>query len=140
MAAINHMLFSEMASSGTQKGSDSPTLFPNDDQLDLPVLSYTSAIQKPVAALTAAVPAPGASEDVTYPPQRLGHDHPVTDHQAKLFKRRSHIHFAALCWFMFLEGWNDGTPGPLLPTIQEVYHVKQSLAGLFLNDSMKHVN
>ncbi|KAF7978928.1 hypothetical protein HWV62_44131, partial [Athelia sp. TMB] len=88
--------------------------------------------------LTVAAPAPGASEDVTYPPQRLGHDHPVTDHQAKLFRRRSHIHFAALCWFMFLEGWNDGTPGPLLPTIQEVYHVMKSLAVLLFYDLTKH--
>lgn len=43
--------------------------------------------------------------------------------QAVIFRRRSRIHFAALCWFMFLEGWNDGSIGPLLPAIQGFYHV-----------------
>ena len=33
------------------------------------------------------------------------------------------IQFASLCWTLFLSGWNDGTTGPLLPRIQEVYHV-----------------
>ena len=33
------------------------------------------------------------------------------------------IQFAALCYCLFLAGWNDGTTGPLLPRIQEVYHV-----------------
>lgn len=38
---------------------------------------------------------------------------------------RSHLHFATLCWTFFLEGWNDGTTGPLLPRIQEFYHVRR---------------
>ena len=33
------------------------------------------------------------------------------------------VQFATLCWTLFLAGWNDGTTGPLLPRIQEVYHV-----------------
>lgn len=36
----------------------------------------------------------------------------------------SKIQFASLCWSLFLAGWNDGTTGPLLPRIQEVYHVR----------------
>ena len=36
------------------------------------------------------------------------------------------IQFATLCWTLFLAGWNDGTTGPLLPRIQEVYHVTLS--------------
>ena len=36
------------------------------------------------------------------------------------------IQFASLCWTLFLSGWNDGTTGPLLPRIQEVYHVTLS--------------
>ncbi|KAJ3804739.1 MFS general substrate transporter [Lentinula aff. lateritia] len=31
------------------------------------------------------------------------------------------IHFAALCWCFILEGWNDGSIGPLLPVIQAYY-------------------
>lgn len=38
-------------------------------------------------------------------------------------KLRERIQFFALCYAMFLLGWNDGTTGPLLPRIQEVYHV-----------------
>ena len=32
-------------------------------------------------------------------------------------------HFFALCYFIFLEGWNDGSTGPLLPTVQRYYNV-----------------
>ncbi len=39
-------------------------------------------------------------------------------------KRYSLIHFAALCWCFLLNGWNDGTTGPLLPSMQEYYHVR----------------
>ncbi|KAF9010235.1 MFS general substrate transporter, partial [Cyathus striatus] len=36
------------------------------------------------------------------------------------------IQFCTLCWTLFLAGWNDGTLGPLLPRIQEVYGVHAS--------------
>lgn len=41
--------------------------------------------------------------------------------KSELWKGR--IQFAALCWTLFLAGWNDGTTGPLLDRIQAVYHV-----------------
>ena len=37
--------------------------------------------------------------------------------------QRERAVFAAMCGALFLAGWNDGTTGPLLPRIQEVYHV-----------------
>lgn len=43
--------------------------------------------------------------------------------QRARFKKYSRIHMAALCWCFYLEGWNDGTTGPLLPRIQEFYNV-----------------
>jgi len=61
----------------------------------------------------------------TYPPP-LPINSPIaniTELQAKEFRRRSRIHFAALCWCLFLEGWNDGSPGPLLPALQKAYNV-----------------
>jgi hypothetical protein len=61
----------------------------------------------------------------SYPPP-LPIDSPIadiTELQAKEFRRRSRIHFAALCWSLFLEGWNDGSPGPLLPALQKAYNV-----------------
>ncbi|KAH9886093.1 major facilitator superfamily domain-containing protein [Cubamyces lactineus] len=43
--------------------------------------------------------------------------------QKAVYERRSWMHFLALCWCVFCNGWNDGTTGPLLPRIQEHYHV-----------------
>lgn len=34
------------------------------------------------------------------------------------------IQFATFCLTLFLGGWNDGTTGPMLPRIQEVYDVR----------------
>ncbi|KAK0480368.1 MFS general substrate transporter [Armillaria novae-zelandiae] len=35
----------------------------------------------------------------------------------------ANLQFAAICWCFFLEGWNDGTTGPLIPVMQESYHI-----------------
>ncbi|KAI0052084.1 MFS general substrate transporter [Auriscalpium vulgare] len=40
------------------------------------------------------------------------------------------LHFAALCWCFFLEGWNDGSTGPLLPSIQHHYHLGFAVVSL----------
>src|ERR1700691_3014273 len=40
------------------------------------------------------------------------------------YRVRARIQFASLCYSLFLAGWNDGTTGPLLPRIREVYHVR----------------
>ena len=42
----------------------------------------------------------------------------------KTMRRKAWLQYAALCWAMFLCGWNDGTTGPLIPRLQEVYHVR----------------
>jgi hypothetical protein len=38
------------------------------------------------------------------------------------------LQLLAMSWNMFLLGWNDGSLGPLLPRIQEVYHVQSFAA------------
>ncbi len=43
--------------------------------------------------------------------------------QKAVYRRKHAIHFATLCFTIFLNGWNDGTTGPLLPRIQSYYHV-----------------
>ncbi|KIK69642.1 hypothetical protein GYMLUDRAFT_186853 [Collybiopsis luxurians FD-317 M1] len=43
---------------------------------------------------------------------------------------REYIQLAALYWCLFLAGWNDGSTGPLLPRIQEVYHVSYIIVSL----------
>ncbi|KAJ8078960.1 hypothetical protein PM082_013244 [Marasmius tenuissimus] len=40
------------------------------------------------------------------------------------------LQLAALFWTMFLAGWNDGSTGPLLPRIQAVYHVNDTIVSL----------
>lgn len=45
---------------------------------------------------------------------------PVLTSKQKILAR---VQFAALCWTLFVAGWNDGTTGPLLSRIQEVYGV-----------------
>ncbi|CAA7270200.1 unnamed protein product [Cyclocybe aegerita] len=42
----------------------------------------------------------------------------------------AHVQFFTLCWTLFLLGWNDGTIGPLLPRIREVYGVGTALVSL----------
>ncbi|PPQ65344.1 hypothetical protein CVT26_000057 [Gymnopilus dilepis] len=55
-----------------------------------------------------------------------GGELPIT-HQQKILAR---IQFLSLCWTLFLAGWNDGSTGPLLPRIQEVYHVGFTIVSL----------
>ena len=67
----------------------------------------------------------------------LTHDVPATGMisgvpaNLQTLKSREYIQFVALCWFHYLEGWNDGANGPLLPRIQRVYGVRlfQSAGG-----------
>ena len=44
----------------------------------------------------------------------------------KVPRWKPHVQFATLFFALYLAGWNDGTTGPLLPRIQEFYHVSSS--------------
>jgi hypothetical protein len=46
--------------------------------------------------------------------------------------RVARAQFLALCWTLFVLGWNDGSTGPLLPRIQEFYDVN-SFGYFFFN-------
>ncbi|KAG2032534.1 MFS general substrate transporter [Suillus americanus] len=52
----------------------------------------------------------------------------LTKHRTQ--KTREKIQFVTLCWFVYLEGWNDGSNGPLLPRIQTVYGVGYAVVSL----------
>ena len=69
---------------------------------------------------------PERSEDtlsaISYPPASN-----LTPRLSKLQQRNSMVQFLALCWCIFLVGWNDGSTGPLLPRIQENYRVCANL-------------
>ncbi|KAI0350879.1 MFS general substrate transporter [Trametes cingulata] len=45
-------------------------------------------------------------------------------------ERSALVHFFALLWCIFVMGWNDGTTGPMLPRIQENYHVTFAVVSL----------
>ncbi|KAI0754427.1 major facilitator superfamily domain-containing protein [Daedaleopsis nitida] len=45
-------------------------------------------------------------------------------------RRKATVQFATLCWALFLAGWNDGSIGPLLPRMQEVYNVNFTLVSM----------
>jgi len=71
-----------------------------------------------------AGPGPGPAGAIAKPcPQGGGRESKDTDTRTKKQKATERVQFAAVCWCLFLAGWNDGTTGPLLPRIQEVYHV-----------------
>ena len=53
------------------------------------------------------------------PEQYESNAHP----DAKAMRRKAWLQFFALCMAIFVAGWNDGTTGPLVPRLQEVYHV-----------------
>ena len=43
--------------------------------------------------------------------------------QKAVYRRKFLLAFLPLCFSVFVNGWNDGTTGPLLPRIQSYYHV-----------------
>ncbi|KAJ4473093.1 MFS general substrate transporter [Lentinula aciculospora] len=54
----------------------------------------------------------------------------IVNQVLKKQNRTSMIQFAALCWCFILEGWNDGSIGPLLPVIQAYYSVGFAVVSL----------
>ena len=70
-------------------------------------------------ALVSSIPLNGSDGGVSE------HSH-ITASDARAYRWKSRLHFAALCYSYFLEGWNDGSLGPLLPRIQQYYNVSSS--------------
>ncbi|GBE88612.1 MFS general substrate transporter [Sparassis crispa] len=129
--------------------SDSPTAF-KPEFIELPVLSKTT--EEPLYGQSSGVRAPGISSkseisigDVETAagsvPASAGASWHISDEvnlaastvsagQKAIYRRNSRIQFAALCYAFFLEGWNDGTTGPLLPTIQRHYGIGFAIVSL----------
>ncbi|KAG7448141.1 MFS general substrate transporter [Guyanagaster necrorhizus] len=53
-----------------------------------------------------------------------------TPAESRQKRNKGRLHYATLCWFMFLAGWNDGTAGPLIPRMQTVYHANYTIVSL----------
>ncbi|KIY47903.1 MFS general substrate transporter [Fistulina hepatica ATCC 64428] len=45
-------------------------------------------------------------------------------------RQTGNIHFMAVCWSLYLEGWNDGTLGPLLPVMESYFHIGYIIVAL----------
>lgn len=71
----------------------------------------TPALDKPLDEVTASIAA-----------NTVAPDDSSTSRKTALWREK--IVFTTMCGVLFLAGWNDGTTGPLLPRIQEVYHVR----------------
>ncbi|TBU62655.1 MFS general substrate transporter [Dichomitus squalens] len=50
--------------------------------------------------------------------------------QKAIHRRKFLLTFLTLCFSVFLNGWNDGTTGPLLPRIQAYYHIGFAVVSL----------
>ena len=59
---------------------------------------------------------------------------PIVANAYSLNIRKLNIKFAAICGILFLEGWNLGATGPLIPAIQKYYNVslRSSIRKVFL--------
>jgi hypothetical protein len=63
-------------------------------------------------------------------PPATDNDIPVVEPRTKAQINKARVQFLTLCWTLFLAGWNDGSTGPLLPRIREVYHVGFTIVSL----------
>lgn len=54
----------------------------------------------------------------------------ISPERQRTHKRNDRIQFAALCWLVFLVGWNDGTTGPLIPRMQVDYKLDYLIVSL----------
>ncbi|PIL23539.1 MFS general substrate transporter [Ganoderma sinense ZZ0214-1] len=54
----------------------------------------------------------------------------ISPAQKAVYRRKFLLAFLPLCFSVFLNGWNDGTTGPLLPRIQSFYHVGFAVVSL----------
>ncbi|KAI0332814.1 MFS general substrate transporter [Cubamyces sp. BRFM 1775] len=78
------------------------------------------------ASNTLSQTAPGRAMGRSEQDQSTAEDQAV----ANAHRRKSLLHFAALCGCLFVNGWNDGTAGPMLPRIQEHYHIGFAIVSL----------
>ena len=67
-----------------------------------------------VSAVPSLAEADGASSSAPF----------VSSLERERQRRKALLCFVSLCFCFFLSGWNDGSTGPLLPTIQRHYDVR----------------
>ncbi|KAF7791640.1 hypothetical protein EIP86_002660 [Pleurotus ostreatoroseus] len=62
----------------------------------------------------------------------------ISAQQRKQQRTYGSLHFFALSFSFFLQGWNDGTTGPLLPTIQRHYngYISGAVMNVYFTDKI----
>ncbi|KAF5327217.1 hypothetical protein D9619_005088 [Psilocybe cf. subviscida] len=90
--------------------------------IELETLNDPERTARTKDANTHIVPPNASATELTATPQS-----PQLKKEQRLLGR---IQFATLCAALFMAGWNDGSSGPLLPRIQEVYHVNFTIVSL----------
>lgn len=116
------------------------TVTPAVEAAALPPAQVTTLQADP---LTGSSPRPSLKPSNSYPPDVMSLEHldaegglasqtqpPVVTRAYSLNVRRMNVKFAAVCLALFLEGWNLGATGPLIPAIQKYYHVNYTLISL----------
>ncbi|EAU89256.1 hypothetical protein CC1G_03521 [Coprinopsis cinerea okayama7 len=98
------------------------TITPNGDKTALPASQGHSDAQ---AALGIDEKVDAASESTPETGSKG-----VEDNRTPAQKRAGRIQFYTLLWCLFIMGWNDGTTGPLLPRIREVYNLNFTVVSL----------
>jgi hypothetical protein len=89
---------------------------PSDDEsVDLALGKEVTAPQK-ISASTRNALSPAEQE--------------ISSQDKNNFAVRERLQFSALCFTLFLAGWNDGGIGPLLPRMMSVYSVRTGLSPL----------
>lgn len=108
-------------------------------RLDTKASSHHSSYRLPVvpkAALEPATTGPAASVGEISSRGRTSIEEeahlpaPPAEGTEKEYGRRELLQLAALCWGVFLCGWNDGTLGPMIPRIREAYSVGFTMVSL----------
>ncbi|KAJ7194833.1 MFS general substrate transporter [Mycena pura] len=61
---------------------------------------------------------------------QAGSGPPSSAGRTKHHRKQERLQLATLCWTLFLAGWNDGSLGPLIPRIQQAYHVGYTILSL----------
>ncbi|KAF8524366.1 MFS general substrate transporter [Hysterangium stoloniferum] len=73
----------------------------------------------------------GETQDKSTPPNNSqGSPSPAPLPDARYIKHQKRLQYTALCFCLFLAGYNDGTTGPLLPSIQRRYQLNFTIVSL----------
>ncbi|TRM63904.1 major facilitator superfamily domain-containing protein [Schizophyllum amplum] len=122
-------------------------MLPSNETMTLPTLSFRpmnprdflSKVlvrdEEPVAGPSNAVNGASLHERRTREPESSHASGPVPEPESTPERTRGqvmmdHMQLFAACWAVVLAGWNDGTTGPLLPRIQQVYDVNYTIVSM----------